>query len=269
MKKLFITLSFIVLSSCSVKKLALNEISNIIDTGITQKIFTEDNLIYIKDSLPANLKLLEIINLQSKNIKNTKNLALGLCGYGYAFFEEEREISSDFIKKGMGYSSSFISEKKFTLKKNIKDEELDLFFSDLFCKLVYLDINRDDIGALDLVSEIEENTQKFIEIKPDYMNGFLKAVRAYIYASKPSVAGGSIEKARELFELSLSGNGADFLLNKYLFMRFAAITGDEKLFDTLYDEINLWDNKNDRYAFFNKVAQIKARKLKERKNEYF
>ncbi len=257
----------LLLTSCSVKTMAVRKISEIVDKGIKDKVFAEDNLVYANHSLPANLKLLEIIHLEEKNLKNASNLSLGLCGYGYAFWENEREIANSFIKKGLFYSSDFISEKNLTLTTKNSKKTLEIFFSQLFCKVVYLDINKDDVSAHQMFSDIEEEVQNIYQIDPNYFYGFVKAIKAYITASKPSIVGGSTDKAKEIFEEVILNN--DFLLNKYLYMRYAILVLDEELFDRMYEEIMSWQNHNSPYAFFNKIAQMKAKKLKEAKNEYF
>ncbi|MGC9070055.1 MAG: TRAP transporter TatT component family protein [Elusimicrobiales bacterium] len=266
-KNLFLISLFIIFNSCSIKNMAIKEIADITDRGIKSKIFSEDNLVYAKDFLPSNLKLLEMIHSEKKTIKNAANLSLGLCGYGYAFWENETEIANSFIKKGLYYSADFISEKKLLLNSKAKDDTVEIFFSNLFCNLVYLEINRDNLEAQEKLSEIEEVTEKIYEINPNYFYGFIRAIKAYIMASKPSIVGGDIEKAKELFEGVVKEN--DFLLNKYLYMRYAVLVLDEELFERIYNEIISWENNNSPYAFFNKIAQMKAKRLKEAKDEYF
>lgn len=269
MKKNIFLLLLIVLSSCSLKNLALKEASNIIDDGISKTIYSEDNLLYLKDSLPANLKLLEVLYSKNDDIKIAKNLAIGLCGYGYTFWQSERDIANSFYTKGIYYAKNYISKKSLKLEKNSNKDIQDLFFSLMFCKLAYLDTNTDEPQALEMLSDIEEIALKLYEIKPNFFNRFIASVLAYIYASKPSIAGGNIEKAKELFEYSTSYEGSNFLMNKYLYLRFSTMIVEEELFDKLSDDILNWQNDNYPYAFFNKVAQIKTIKLKGRKNDYF
>lgn len=268
MKKVIVAL-LLILSSCSFKKYAVKEFSSIIDYGIYQKVYSDDNLIYLKDSLPANLMLLEVLYSRNEDIKLAKNLAMGLCGYAYAFWQSEKEIANKFYIKGINYSQSYINKNSLKLDKDSNKEIQDLFFSLMFCKLTYLDTNMDDPQALEMFSDIEEISIKLYEINPNYLNRFISSVLAYIYASKPKFVGGDIQKAKELFDYSISDEGSDFLFNKYLYMRFSTLVVDENLFDKLGKEIMSWENNNYPYAFFNKVAQLKTKKLMERKNEYF
>lgn len=269
MKRITLLIFFTIFSSCSLRNLALRESSKIIDDGIFYKIYSEDNILYIKDSLPANLKLLEVLYSKNDDIKVTKNLAMGLCGYGYAFWQSERDIANSFYLKGINYAKSYISKKSLKLEKKSNKEIQDLFFSLMFCKLTYLDTNTDEPQALEMLSDIEEIALKLYEINPKYFNRFVTAVLAYIYASKPKFAGGDIEKAQKLFDYSISEEGEEFLMNKYLYMRFSTLIVDEKLFDKFANEILNWENNNYQYAFFNKIAQMKTKKLIGRKNEYF
>ncbi|MCX7641248.1 MAG: TRAP transporter TatT component family protein [Elusimicrobiales bacterium] len=268
MKGIFIVIVSITIYSCSVKSIALKETSYIIDKGIEEKIYSEDNLIYLRDSLLANLKMLEVLYNKNEDIRIIKNLSMGLCGYAYTFWQSEKDIANNFYIKGIRYSEKYIKEKNISLLNSNEDVKK-LFLAVMFCKLAYVDSNLDEPEALEMVSDIEEISQNLYKLNPNYFNGFVAAVSGFIYASKPKIIGGDINKAKELLEQSIKSNGKDFLLNKYLYMRFAALTLDEVLFEKLYSEITSWENNNYPYAFFNKIAQLKAKKLKEKKDDYF
>lgn len=268
MKKIFI-LTIFILTSCSVRNIVLQKTSPIIDEGIIEKIYSEDNIIYLRDSLPANLKLLEVLYAKNEDILIVKNLSMGLCGYAYAFWQNEKEIANNFYMKGIKYTEEYIKKHNLKLTKSSDLKTQDLFFAMLFCKMAYIDTNTDQPQAMDMISDVEEISNTIFNINERYFNRFVSAIKAFILASKPKIAGGNIEKARDLFEYSILGEGEEFLLNKYLYMRFAVIMAEEELFDKMYNEIISWENNSYPYAFFNKVAQMKAKRLKEKKDEYF
>lgn len=267
MKRILLIVAFI--SSCSVKGVVLKNLSPLIDEGIIEKIYAEENLIYLKDSLPANLKLLEIIYAKNEDILVAKNLAMGFCGYGYAFWEDEKELANSFYTKGIEYADGYIKKHNLKLKNSSDRKTQELFFASLFCRLAYIETNPDKPEAMDMVSEVEEIVDKLLNIERKYLNRSLLAIKALLLASKPPFAGGDIKKAKELFESSILDEGKDFLFNKYLYMRYAALILDEELFERLYNDIQHWSNERHPYAFFNRIAQIKAKKLKEKKYEYF
>lgn len=255
------------LYSCSPKSVILKHTAKMIDDGVSEKIFAEDNMFYVKNSLLPNLKLLEILYLNNDDPRVIKILSLGFCGYAYAFVDD-KHIANNFFIKGIDYSQMYIRKHNISLKPSDR-LMTDVFFANLFCKITYLDRNKDELSAIDLLSDIEDIVERIYANNPEYFNRFVAAIKAYLYASKPKIAGGNIEKARELFEYATTGSGSDFLLNKYLYLKFAVITVDEELFDRLSSDILLWQKEKYPYAFFNLVAKEKTKELKEMKNEYF
>lgn len=262
-----ILLIILFLSSCSIEKIAVKKTSDIIDNG-TKTIFSEPNIEYIKQALPSNLKLMEMLYQTDKNPKLIKNLTMGFCGYAFAFLDDNRPYANSFYKKGILYSDDYIKEKNILNKKKLSNIDFDILFWNTFCKSSYLDLNKDNIEALDYLNEIETNAQKLFDINPNYFNGSLYSLLAVIYASKPSLVGGDIKKAENYFNKAFTYK--DFLINKYLYLKtIPVIIQDEELFDNTIKEIEDYEIKEDENIFFNKIAKIKTKKLKEMKNELF
>ncbi len=270
MKKTIKSISLILLlSSCSIDKLAVKKTSGIIERGIPS-IYSEANLDYVKNSLPANLKLMEILYQTEKDPALVKNMTMGFCGYAFAFYEDMKNERNDFYERGIKYSNEYINDKKLKEKKNLSDTDFDILFWNMFCKSSYIDSNRDDLNALSYLGEIEEISQKLYSIKPDYFYNSIETIIASIYASKPRIVGGSPKKAKEHFEKAVNGKGKDFLMNKYFYAKvYATLTMDEELFDKLINEIETADLTDPSVSFFNQIAKLKSNKLKEKKNEIF
>ncbi|MEF3280937.1 MAG: TRAP transporter TatT component family protein [Elusimicrobiota bacterium] len=271
MKKLILTISStIFLASCSIDRFAARKTSEIIDRG-NDSVFSDPNLQYIKESLPANLKLMEILIATDKNPKLIKNLSMGFCGYAFAFYDDNKEMANDFYLRGIKYSEEYIKNKNLKDKQKLNEVEFEILFWNTFCKSSYIDLNRDDLNALIYLNDIETQAEKLFKINPAYFYNSLYSILASVYASKPKMIGGDILKAKEYFEKAISGEGEKLLINKFIYAKiYPVLTDDEKLFDELTDEILNSKHKNiPEIMFFNNIAIIKTQKLKEKKNELF
>jgi hypothetical protein len=270
LKKLIIIAIIPFIYSCSVEKIAIKKTSLMIDEGISD-IYSEKNLDYIKNSLPASLKLMEILYKKEQNPILLKNLTMGFCGYAFAFYDEKKFERNNFYLKGIKYSDDYIQKQKLKEKKTISQIDFDIIFWNLFCKSVYVDSNRDDINALVYLNEIEEAAQKLNSINPSYFYGSVSTILASIYSLKPKLAGGNPEKSKEIFESVINSKDGKKLLMNHLFYAksYATTVLDEELFDKLINYIIEYNNPTDELGFFNEIAKIKAKKLKEEKNEIF
>jgi hypothetical protein len=269
-KKLIVIAIIPFIYSCSVEKIAIKKTSLMIDEGISD-IYSEKNLDYIKNSLPANLKLMEILYKKEQNPILLKNLTMGFCGYAFAFYDEKKFERNDFYLKGIKYSDDYIQKQGLKDKKTIQQIDFDILFWNLFCKSAYVDSNRDDINALVYLNEIEETAQKLNSINSSYFYGSVSTILASIYSLKPKLAGGNPEKSKEIFESVINSKDGKKLLMNHLFYAksYATTVLDEELFDKLINYIIEYNNPTDELGFFNEIAKIKAKKLKEEKNEIF
>lgn len=275
MKKTLI-LPFLLFSvSCSMNTIAIKAASKTLDRGI-QSVFKEKDLAYIKQSLPANLKLIEILLENSMDEKLLENASIGFCGYAWAFLEESSPAQAEnFYKKGIFYSSVLMEKKKIYRDgkinlKSINKKNSSALFWNTFCKSALINFNPSDSENSIMLEEVHKQAEVLLEKNPSYFYNAVYAILGSIYASKPRMFGGDIEKARYLFEKSFLGNGASFYLNKYMYAKtYLVAIQDQDLFtETLESVINM-ENADENISFFNEVAREKALRLKEKKDEYF
>ena len=85
----FFILSFLLLTECSVNKLAIKTTGSIIEYGM-DALMEESDLVFAKESAPANLKLLEgLIKGDPENGKLLISASKGFSSYTLAFLEDE------------------------------------------------------------------------------------------------------------------------------------------------------------------------------------
>ena len=256
------------LSGCSLNRTAARVTSGVIDNGLPS-VFSQSDPQYVREALPANLQLMEILLASDPGNKSMLlNAAQGFCGYAFMFLEEENpERASVFYLKGQAYAERALDGA--TVETARKKDAHPLFWH-TFCKALYMNINRDKPEAIAEIPTLEPAALKLLELDPGYYyNGAEDILGAY-HAIRPRMLGGSPEKAAEHFELALKGPGADFLLSRYLYAKMAALAAqDPVLFERLLNEIISAEPKDGDTRLANEVAKLKAKKLLEKKDELF
>jgi hypothetical protein len=231
-------------SGCSLNKIAANKTSQLIDKGLPT-FYRETNTKLAKQALPANLKLMEVL-LEStpKNTSLLKNLAQGYCGYSFMFEEDEDEkAASIFYLRGMNFAFTALETKHLVADKKIdasliKAKDVPEVFWYVFCKTLWINLNRDNPDAIAELPSIIPLAEKIEEFNHSYYyNGIYSLLGAY-NVIRPRMFGGNPEKSKEYFTKALTEEGAQFLLNKLIYAKLYAVTMmEEELFDTLIEEI--------------------------------
>lgn len=256
------------LSACSLNRFVVRQTANIIDGGLPA-VFSQSDPQYVKEALPGNLQLMEIL-LQNdpSNRKLLINAAQGFCGYALMFIEDENpERASIFYAKGGAYASRAL--------KGVKPEtackaDVPPLFWQTFCKASYINLNRDKPEAVAELPDIEPAAEKILALDPDYYYNGAQSILGAYYSIRPRILGGDPEKAKAHFELALKGAGEGFLLNRFMYAKMAAVAAqDAGLFENLLNAVLTAEPKDGSTRLPDEVAKIKAKKLLEKKDELF
>ncbi|OGR51683.1 MAG: hypothetical protein A2049_10295 [Elusimicrobia bacterium GWA2_62_23] len=267
MKKLLLLLPLL-LGACSLNRTAARVTSGVIDRGLPA-VFSQSDPQYVKEALPANLQLMEILLKSDPDNKDMLvNAAQGFCGYAFMFLEEDQpERASFFYLKGQAYAGRAL---KGASADTAKAKDAHPLFWHTFCKALYMNINRDKPEAIAEIPTLEPAALKLLELEPGYYYNAAHDIMGAYYAIRPRMLGGNPEKAAEHFELALKGHGADFHLSRYLYAKMAAVAAqDADLFERLLNEILSAELKDGDTRLANEVAKQKAKRLLEKKDELF
>ncbi|MDA8132043.1 MAG: TRAP transporter TatT component family protein [Elusimicrobia bacterium] len=265
---LSLPLAALMLSACSLNRTAARVTSGVIDNGLPA-VFAQDDPEYVKEALPANLQLMEILlKSDPDNRKLLVNAAQGFCGYAFMFLEDsEPARASSFYLKGEAYAARALrGADAMTARK----KDVPALFWRTFCRASHININRDDPEAIAELPAIEPAASAVLRLAPSYYyNGAHTLLGAY-YSIRPRMLGGDPEKAREHFEQALLGDGGGFQLNRYMYARMAAVAlQDEELFGKLLNSVIEAEPRAGDTRLPDEVARIKAKKLLEKKDELF
>lgn len=268
-----ISMAFAVLSGCSTNKMAARVASGLVNSGL-DTVFSQSDTEYVKEALPSNLQLMEImLAADPGNRKLLTNAAMGFCGYSLMFLEEDSpKRASVFYQKGQDYAKKALLGKKtedIDLKKLGKKDAPALFWH-TFCKANYLNLNKHRPAAIAQLPSLEPEINRLEELDPEYYYNGAYILKGAFYAIRPRMFGGNPEKAKEYFEKALKGKGEGFLMTKYEYAKMAAPADlDEELFDRLISEILSAEIKDGPERLANEAAKIKAKKLQEQKDDIF
>lgn len=256
------------LCACSLNRTAARVTSGVIDGGLPS-VFSQSDPQYVKDALPANLQLMEIL---LKNDPHNKamlvNAAQGFCGYALMFLEDETpERASVFYAKGEAYSAKAL---KGLLPAKAKGRDVPPLFWNTFCKALYININRHNPEAVAELPTLEPAIAKLLELDSAYYyNGPQSLMGAY-YSIRPRMFGGDPDKAKSYFEAALTGGGEQFLLNRFMYAKMGAVAAqDEELFERLLNFVLAAELRDGETRLADEVAKLKSKKLLEKKDDLF
>ncbi len=256
------------LPACSLNRTAARVTSGVIDKGLPA-VFSQSDAQYVKEALPANLQLMEILLASDPGNKELLlNAAQGFCGYAFMFLEDESpERASVFYLKGQAYAERALDGA--TVETAKKNDAHPLFWA-TFCKASYMNINRDKPEAIAEIPTLEPAALKLLELDPGYYYNGAQSIMGAYYSIRPRMLGGDPEKAKARFELALQGKGGSFLLNRYMYAKMAAVAAqDQALFERLLGEIISAGPRDGETRLADEVAKLKAKKLLEKKDELF
>jgi hypothetical protein len=268
MKRLLLLLPLAALAACSLNRTAARVTSGVIDKGLPA-VFSQSDPQYVKEALPANLELMEILIQNDPSNKGLLvNAAQGFCGYAFMFLEDESpERASGFYLKGQAYAERALDGATAATAKKADAHAL---FWNTFCKALYMNINRDKPEAIAEMPELEPAALKLAELEPGYYHNGAQALLGAYYAIRPRMFGGDPEKARAHFELALNGPGGDFLLYRFLYAKMGAVAAqDPELFDKLLNAVIEAEPRYGDTRLPDEVAKLKAKKLLQKKEELF
>lgn len=266
----------LILSGCSVNRMAVRATASVIDTGLPA-VYRERDPQFAREALPANLKLMEIL-LESDPGNQTLlvDAAMGFCGYGFMFIEDESETrASALYEKGGAYALKALALRGVVEDGLVSPRALDknsapAAFWHTFCRAAYVNLNRDDPDALAELPKIMPVAERVAELTPSYYYNGAYAMLGTYYALRPKILGGDPVKAKLNFDKALEGAGSDFLLNSYMAAKMYGVAAqDQDFFENALNAILAAELKDDGARLPNEVARIKARKLLEKKNELF
>ena len=251
---------------CSLNRMAASQTGSMIHEGLSA-YYEEQDLKTAQDSLLSNLKLMEVLLKNDPGSTELKtSLAQGYCAYAFMFSEDkEPERAKYFYHKGAAFTSDISATELKRHKKNLPG-----LFWNSFCRAGYIQLDLQNPDSIAELPALEHQTDELLKADPEYFYNGAHALKASLAASRPVMLGGKPELAKEHFEAALTGKGAYFQLNRFLYAKtYAVQVQDADLFAKLLGQAISDVQALPEQRLINEAVKVRSQALLEKKNELF
>tara|TARA_B100001971_G_scaffold61895_1_gene56880 strand:- start:78986 stop:79936 length:951 start_codon:yes stop_codon:yes gene_type:complete len=285
-------LSLFAVSCASMKKLAISNSVGVFEDG-EKALNNESYYEFIRESALANIKTLEALHYASP--EDEELIALLVKGYaGYSFGVLETEAFSDILldkldserveKLKAGYTKAIefgllyfklhgIKQKELLSLKGmdkVNEEFSDLSSADKKALFFFaqslagiFNLEKQNMFLLGTTPVIVGLMEKVCKKDPDFENGACQLFQAVFEATKPTLMGGSIEKANKLFSKTFKANPKN-LLNKVTYIQYSLVPMiDETQYKKYKKELKTAFKDFNRVNNFGELIKAKANYPKE------
>ncbi len=277
MVRLYLLLLILITGCSSLQKWAVRRSSPVFDRALDQ-LTREDSWEFFRNSAPGNLKFLELMYLTDVN--NRELLATVIkahVGYGFSVpetlaFEEELKGGNSSAHKteaihhytrALDYGVHYMSlrdisrddilhlpEEKFRKKlhKEISrnDHVAVVYMAQAWGSLINL--QKDNVALISQIPRVKILFEHICSENPTIENGICDIFHAQYEATRPRIAGGNPERAKELYASARKKYPYHLLIpvNLIQYVYLPAMEEDEyeKLANYLKTEFSEWANKN-------------------------
>ena len=277
---------FFTLQGCSViTQITIGATSGIIQ-GSFKAMNRETDLQIASQAIPADLKLLDGLILESPNDESL--LLLGAQGYtSYALgFVEDSSASraSLFYLRARNYGLRILFKNKDferSFKGDLADfqkalnefgrSDVPAVFWTANAWGNYVNLNRDNVEALSDLPKVEAMMKFVLKYDGSYFYGGAHLFFGTILGSLPAMFGGDTTAARMHFEKAIQVSDGKFLMIYYYYAKsYAVMTQNKELFESLLHKVidapvKLLPDQN----LANQIAKAKAVELLKHESDYF
>ncbi len=245
----------------------------------TAAFFEECDLDMARDSLPAQLKLMEgLLKSDPGNRKILTALCMGFTGYAMLFVEDEDpERASRLYLRARIYGLRAIDLEGLpheaiqdSLQRLGREETAPLFWTALSWN-AWINLNLDKPEALGDLPVAEACLFRVMAMDPDYFFGSPSIITGAMLAARPRMLGGDAERANAFFSKAMRVSNGAFFLAPYYYARYYAVrVQDKALFLDLVKRIE--QGRPDQLrevCLINTAIQQKTKALKKMSDELF
>jgi hypothetical protein len=239
MQALFLPL-FILLSACSLQKMALRSSTPLLEKSI-EGLMQESDWEYFSSSSAPNLKFLELLYLQ--DLENLRLLTVLIKGYaGHAFGVHEtlalkeslagndespaKKSAISFYTRALDYGLYYLEQKGvhrndlLAADEEILRKKLNTLDEDDATAMLYtaqswgslINLQKENIALVSQIPTVKAIFDRVCELKPEIDHNICDIFYASYEASRPKMLGGNPAKGEELFLSAIKKNPHNLLL---------------------------------------------------------
>ncbi len=220
----------IFLTSCSIRRIAINSIANGLSTGDSDVFATDNVPELVRDAIPFGLKLNEAL---LKEIPNHKGLLLatasGFTQYAYAFVQFEADLAEEndfatsvelrkqaqklylrareYAVRGLEVSHPGFMEKLHTnpqsALESMKLDDVPFLYWIGVSWAAAISLSKENLDLLSELYLVDAIMNRALALDEDYNNGALHEFFIAFDGSRPVAMGGSSKRAREHFDRAI------------------------------------------------------------------
>ena len=284
LKPIFISLTLLTLSACSMNKMMVDMSLPMIEGGIVA-MNAEPDLQLAEDSMPANISMLNgMIQLDPENVQLHVFAAQAYYGLSYGFNEDKDIKRADsFYLRGLKHGLLALELSGLKNAKNLKPDELEqelqkmdeddvaaLFWTaSNWAK--WVDLNRDNAESLVQLPKPTAMMQRVLELDETFYYGSAHMYFGVYYGSRAEMLGGNFEKSRQHFDRAREITENKLLVADLLQAQYLA----RQMFDQddFHQRLNkVIDAPEDLYpelTLLNQIAKRKAAILLDKEKQWF
>lgn len=276
LRLLAVGLTVLLLGGCT--RLALHATSSLVPS-LTSVFFEECDLELAKQSLPAQLKMMEgLLKNAPRNKEFLTALSMGYTGYAMLFVEEEDpERASRLYRRARGYGLRAIGIDETILQtgrdrfEGIDAEDIRPLFWVAMSWNAWIALNLDKPAVLGELSTAQACLDRVMEIDPDYFFGTPSLMAGAMLAARPGILGGDAARAKDYFSRAMAESRGAFFLAPFYYAKYYAVrVQDKSLFLELIRMVE--EGRPDQLkevCLINVAMQQKVKGLKEQADELF
>ncbi len=275
----------VIISGCSVQKMAVRSTTPILENGLTA-LFEEEDLQIARTAVESELKLLEAFSRSDpENERLRVMLCQGYASYALGFAEDEnKERAALFYRRARGYGFDLLKKnKRFeeALKKSpdaLKSAAAEFGLRDVEALFwtanswgLWINTQRHSPAAIAELPKAKALMERVMALDETFYFGGPHLFMGLVNCIIPKMLGGNPDLGREHFEKALAISDNKFLIIHTFFAEYYAVqVQDSALFSRILTEvIEAPIDILPEQKLVNSVAKRKAEALLEQKGDLF
>lgn len=245
----------------------------------------QSDLRLIREGMPSYLMLIDgMVEALPNNDRLLITAAQSYASYASAFVQDEdKEYAASLYARARDYALRALDQIGFRNPGSRSFEDFEIGLNDLgkedvpyifwaaSCWGSWISMNQDSMAAMAELPRVELMMGKVLELNEAYYYGGAHIFMGVLEASKPKMAGGDLETARNHFLKAIAlGDGKFLMAEIYYANYYAKKAFDRELFISILKEVLASPaDETPELTLLNTVAHTKAEIMLNEVDEYF
>ena len=252
---------------------------------ISKSTNKQSDLRVIREGMPAYLMLIDgMVEAVPDNARLLITAAQAYASFASAFIEDaDRDYARALFARAKEYAlraldirgvkdpASIPFDEFEAIVNKLGEDDVPYMFWAATCWGSWIRLNLSSIAAMAELPRVEALMKRVLELDEQYYYGGPHLFMGILFASRPQIAGGDLQKAHHHFKMALTFSKDDFLMTQvYFASHYARKTLDRELFEiSLQKVLDTPVDKIPHLTLLNTVAHKKAMELLAQADDLF